>query len=205
MLPHATNPKTWFCSNCFYHKLFFLQFAAILDFQLYLSQCFGVPVRSVGFHRRSDDPVVFFCDRNDSLRLEQVWKIIVFGTYGTTSLQYPFGISLISWCCWFLCACMFIPSGCDWVWFLSGLGGCVFVPSGAQRGPLRDNQSVLIMRQILRGAAVGFFGKSGNRREWWIVLGLQCFDWLSLYRLFPEIQVGPDMVYIMSLCRSLFS
>lgn len=92
MLPHATNPKTWFCCNCFYHKLFFLQFAAILDFQLYLSQCFGVPVRSVGFHRRSDDPVVFFCDRNDSLRLEQVWKIIVFGTYGATSLQYPFGI-----------------------------------------------------------------------------------------------------------------
>ena len=35
---------------------------------------------------------------------------------------------------------------------------CVIDPgstclSGAQRGPLRDNQSVLIMRQILRGAA----------------------------------------------------
>ena len=193
MLPHATNPKTWFCSNCFYHKLLFLQFAAILDFQLYLSQWFGVPVRSVGFHRRSDDPVVFFCDRNDSLRLEQVWKIIVFGTYGTTSLQYPFGIALISW--WllvFVCMHGDIPSGCEW----SGRPYVLTFPSGAQRGPLRDNQSVLIMRQILRGAAVGFFvvGKSQGV--------MNCVSAFSasrkiiaiyIYIDFREIRVGQDM------------
>ena len=78
-----------------------------------------------------------------------------------------------------------------------------FCPSGAQRGPLRDNQSVLIMRQILRGAAVGFFGKSGNRREVMACVGPSVLRGrLSLYRLYPEIRVGRDMVYI-SLCRSL--
>ena len=77
--------------------------------------------------------------------------------------------------------------------------GCfrVFLePSGAQRGPLRDNQSVLIMRQILRGAAVGFFvvGKSQGV--------MNCVSAFSasrkiiaiyIYIDFREIRVGQDM------------
>ena len=80
---------------------------------------------------------------------------------------------------------MEISCGCEW----SGRPYVLTCPSGAQRGPLRDNQSVLIMRQILRGAAVGFFGKSGNRgREWWFCVGPKCFEenYRYIYRLYRD-------------------
>lgn len=80
---------------------------------------------------------------------------------------------------------------------LPGWKTCVFLePSGAQRGPLRDNPSVLIMRQILRGATVGFFvvGKSQGV--------MNCASAFSasrkiiaiyIYIDFREIRVGQDM------------
>lgn len=82
---------------------------------------------------------------------------------------------------------------------LPGWKTCVFLePSGAQRGPLRDNQSVLIMRQILRGATVGFFvvGKSQG-----VMNCASAFSasrkiiaiYIYIYIDFREIRVGQDM------------